>query len=150
MADCEVCEDKTLLLNAACDEKSFRVRVLETLCYIYAYLTDESEEPAEETVVLPQVQIEAADIEADYASYSSITDFLDTTKKLKKLRIVNVSDCDLDFSFDAGDTTHITVLAGTEYKGDFDLVLDTTGSFEMQKASGQTAGNGRVIIEGSY
>ena len=150
MADCEICNDPSLLYNASCDEKAFRASVVQTLCFIYAYLTDQSEEPPDQTVVLEQVQIEAADIEADFATYSSITAFLDSTKKLKNLRIVNASDCELEFSFYAGDETNITVLPGTEYKGTFDLTLDTTGSFEMQKASGQTAGNGKVIIEGSY
>lgn len=150
MADCTVCEDFDLLTNATCSEKAFRWNVLKTLCAITELLVEEDTEVAPETVILPQVQIEAATIESGYASFASVPSFIDTTKQLKNIRVVNASDAELQFSFDSGTKVAFSVLAYSEYKADLNLTLGSLTSFMMRKFSGQTAGTGKVIIEGSY
>lgn len=151
MSECDVCNDFSLLQKATCDEKAFNWAVLKTLCAINTSLTTlvEEEDVPPDTVILEQVVKTAAQIEASYGTFASVG-LIDSTKKLSYIRVVNTSDVDLEFSYDAGDTTAFTVLSGTQYTRELNLSLSTTTSLQMQKVSGSTATVGQVIIEGDY
>lgn len=146
MSECSVCEDAFLLQQATCDEKSFRWNLLKSVCYLIEAVEQEVV-ATPTTVILPQVVVTAAEVESDYASYTSLG-LVGSTKKLNSLRILNNTDADLEFSFDGGTTTAFTVLAGTSYQENLNITLSATTSFKMQKIN--TAGTGSVYIEGRY
>ncbi len=149
MSECDVCNDFALLQKATCDEKSYRWSVVKTLCFIVALLETEEEELPATTTVLPQVVKTAAQLTSSYSSFAS-TGLLDTTKQLNKVRVVNNTDADLDFSYDGGAETAFTVLAYSTYQEDLNMILSGITSFQMKIADSQTAGVGSVYIEGRY
>ena len=149
MVDCDVCNNPTLLQKATCDEKSFRWSVVKSLCYLIELLSTEEEELLPITVVLPQVAKTAIQVESGYATFATVG-LINTTKQLNSLRVVNNTDADLDFSYDGGATVAFTVLAATVYQETLNITLNTTTDLQMKKSAGQTAGVGRVLLEGRY
>lgn len=149
MSDCDVCNDFELLQKATCDEKSYRWSVLKSLCYLITLLETETTELPPTTNILPQVTKTAAQLTASYTSFTSVG-LINSTKQLNLIRVLNGTDCDLDFSFDGGANTAFTVQAGTTYQEEVSLILSSTTSLVMKRAAGQTAGIGSVLIEGRY
>lgn len=149
MSDCTVCDDAILLEKATCYEKDFRWHILKTLCYLTQVLTEEEEEADVQSVILPQVTKTFAQLQASYAAFAPFG-FLDTTKRLRHIRIVNSTDADLEFSYDGGDTVAFRIIAGYEYIDDFNLTMASLNSFVMRRVSGDSATNGFVLIQGRY
>lgn len=150
MSDCDVCNDFNQLQQATCDEKAFRWHTIKALCAIITLLAEEEEEEdlVVSDTVLEQVLIAAVTIESTYSAFAS-PGFIDTTKQLKYIRIINTSNVDLAFSYNGGEFVAFTVIAGTTYTNNVELILPTLTSFQMKKVSG-TASTGSVYIEGSY
>lgn len=147
--DCNVCDNAALLQKATCDEKTFRYNILKTLCYLTEVLTVDETELTPASVILPQVTIQAAVIQSTYGSFATIG-LIDTTKQLKKIRILNVSDSDLDFSYDGGTNVAFTVPANSPYEDDINLTLAAMTSLVMRRSGGMSASFGKVLIEGRY
>lgn len=146
MAECTACDDPNLFREAICSDQEFRYFILQTLCKLVSLLSTSS---SPNTYILPQVTKTAAQLAADYAVFADIG-FMASQTKLKKLRIVNTSDADLDFSFNGGTTVAFTVLSGTEFNAEYNLTLAAATKFVMRIASGFTANIGKVMVEGSY
>lgn len=145
MTQCGACNN---LYGAICDEKSYRLAILSTLCTLLESITNSSF-VLPTTAVLDQEVRTASEIEADYATFESVG-LINSTKKLNHIRVVNQTDADLEFSYNGGTTVAFTVLSNSEYREDLNMILASITALRMKKVDGQTAGFGRVLIEGRY
>jgi hypothetical protein len=145
---CALCNDPCLnngVIGSQNQQELWRTVVAQALCAIAG-----SSLVGGEAVVLTQKAFTAANLTASFSTYADTT-LLDSTKKLRRIRVINNTDSDLDFSLDGGATTKFRVIAGTIYDleiGNFTAVATT--SVQMKRSSGMTATTGSVYIEGSY
>lgn len=144
-ADCSVCENASLLQNAACNEKEFRWHVLKTLCYIVAYLTDP---PTADSlaITLPLKTIEFGDIGTSYSD----TEFLDDEKSVKFFRAINNTDADIFLSdSDANDKWFIPANTTKEIDfGSMGQTLVVNENLFIKRDNSISMGN--FYLEGSY
>lgn len=148
MSDCDVCDNFEALVKATCDEKAYRWHVLKSLCYIIEQLSAEAA-PALTPTVIPQVAWGYSDLAASFTNFASTT-FLTAAKQLNFLRVVNTTDCDVDFSYDGGNEIAFTVLKAKEYTSNLPLTFSSLNSFKMKRTAGQSATSGNLFIEGGY
>lgn len=142
---CNDCNDYS---GALCSETAFRAAMMRILCGILAALeTTSSTAPI--TNVLEQVVKTDDDIQTDYLNFRTIG-LLNSAKKLNYIRVVNSSDCGLDFSYDSGTTVAFTVLANTIYTEDLNMNFTSLSAIQMRRVTGESAGFGDVLIEGRY
>lgn len=144
---CDVCNDTCLrnIIGTANNLELWRRAVIELLCGIAA-----AGGGGENVVNLEQVQIPAATLQSGYTTFAD-PGFLDSTKKLNHLWVTNYTDADVEISLDGGDSVAFTVLANTARE--FNLGNYTgaaTDSFQVKRATGQTASTGILYLEGTY
>lgn len=136
------------LSEAACSEASYRYNALALLCRIADAIANQNK-PFPITNVLSQVVKTAAELQSGYGSFESIG-LITNVKKLNYVRVVNASDCSLEFSYDGGTTVAFTVLANTTYVENLNISFNSVNAFRMRRVSGQSAGFGEAIVEGRY
>ncbi len=146
---CALCNDPCTGANAGIgninSQETWRTLVAQALCGLVSNTPGVAA-----TTLLGQTVYTAAELQADFAAYTD-TELLDSTGKLKYLKVINNTDANLEFSADGGTTTHFLAIANaiTEINVGNVTVADPT-DFVMRRQSGSAAGTGSVYLEGYY
>lgn len=146
---CNLCGDpctgKNPWIGNNNSQETWRTLIAQVLCVLSGNIPGVAD-----AVQLPQFSASAATLTSSYATYASPS-FIDSGLTLRRLRVVNKTDADIEISFDGGATTYIRVVAGTAPQ--FDLgkqVFDDATDFKIRIASGMTATLSSLYIEGGY
>lgn len=146
---CNLCGDpctgKNPWIGNNNSQETWRTLIAQALCGLAGNIPGVAD-----AVPLPQFSATAAVLTSTYATYASPS-FIDTALTLRRLRIVNKTDADIEISFDGGATTYARILANTEVQLDVGKqVFDAATDFKIRIASGMTATLSSLYIEGGY
>lgn len=146
---CNLCGDPCVGKNPSIgnnnSQETWRTLVAQALC---ALATNTPGVAA--SVQLPQFSATFTQLTSSYAVYASPS-FIDSGLTLRRLRVINNTDADIEISFDGGTTTHIRVVAGTEEQFNLGKIeFSAATKFMIRRSLTMTATVGNVYIEGGY